>query len=123
MGIDIHCVSPAGSRDISNVHLIPNHNQVVFEGDALKMHCKVPSMIINFDLQETQIRDYITWSWFDKNVKLKFEDLKIENKFLAESGYMESTLNILNLNRNHAGIWSCSVKTIHGDHSKSIKFL
>lgn len=108
---------------MTSVQLVPDHNQVVFEGDSFRVHCKVPSITLNYDIQDTQATDHIKWLWTNQNPKDYFNDLIVENRFIAESGYIESTLTVPRLNRNHSGMWSCELDSNQRHYTKSIVLL
>lgn len=44
VGVDIHCKSASHNNLLPLLDLKPENNQVVFEGDSLKLHCKAPSI-------------------------------------------------------------------------------
>lgn len=116
MGVDIHCKSPITKQ--LTIHLHPFENQVVFEGDSLKLNCQAPS-IINFS-DVAELVPHLEWTWLDSNPMHHFDDVVIENKFLPEQGLIDSTLTIPKLERNHTGIWNCSLMSHKGNQSKGI---
>lgn len=116
IGVDIHCKSPITTQ--WNIRLHPFENQVVFEGDSLKLNCQAPS-IINFS-DSLELVPHLEWTWLDSNPMHHFNDLVIINKFLPELGVIDSTLFISKLERNHTGIWNCSIHSDQGNHSKGI---
>lgn len=121
IGVDIHCKSPAGNREVPMIELNPNHGQVVFEGDSLKLHCTALSVMDPFD-QDTSVRDNVTWSWHTYPGHF-FKNLVVDNRFLAEQGIISSSLVIPKLHHNHTGTWNCLLLTAQGNHSKSISIM
>lgn len=120
VGVDIHCKSPAGNQDMPIIDLTPAQNQVVFEGDTLKLNCQAPSILDAFDSVDSHMSPHLEWTWLDSNPKHHFGNISIEDRFLPEHGLMKSSLTIPNLERNHTGIWNCLMVSNQGNHSKGI---
>lgn len=120
VGVDIHCKSPAGNREMPIIDLSPLQNQVVFEGDTLKLNCQAPSILDVYDSIESHISPHLEWTWLDSNPKHHFNNISIENRFLPEHGLIKSSLTIPKLERNHTGIWNCLMVSNQGNHSKGI---
>lgn len=116
IGVDIHCKSPIHTQ--WSIRLNPVENQVVFEGDSLKLNCQAPS-IINFS-DTTELVPHLEWTWLDANPTHHFDDVVIENRFLPDLGVIDSNLIIPRLERNHTGIWNCSLNSDQGNQSKGI---
>lgn len=114
IGVDIHCKLPINR--MGTIHLHPFENQVVFEGDSLKLNCQAPS-IINFS-DRIELVPHLEWTWLDSNPTHHFEDVVIENKYVPDLGVIDSSLTIPKLERNHTGIWNCSL--ISGQGSQSV---
>ncbi|RZC32512.1 LRR 8 and/or HRM domain containing protein, partial [Asbolus verrucosus] len=114
IGVDIHCKSPALNGGFPVVEMKPDVNQVVFEGDALKLQCTAPI------ISDTPAYSKIEWTWLDSDPKLYFSDVTVEYHFLQSTGLISSTLRISRLNRNHTGIWNCLLISVQGNHSKGI---
>ncbi|KAF2882773.1 hypothetical protein ILUMI_23397 [Ignelater luminosus] len=123
IGIDIHCKSPAGSRELPVIKLEPNQSQVVFEGDTLKLVCTAPSLLDNFDVGDSQGSSYIEWLWLDSDPKNHFDEIEISNRFSIDSGLLISSLKISTLNRNHTGIWSCRLNSTQGNYSEGLMLI
>ncbi|XP_065170512.1 LOW QUALITY PROTEIN: adhesion G protein-coupled receptor A3 [Atheta coriaria] len=122
VGEDIHCKSPAKNRDIPIVDLTPDHSQVVFEGDSLRLNCRAPSMPEEYYKNEEneESHDRVEWLWLEKNARHYFNDVTIDNRFLADDGLIDSLLTIRRLNRNHSGVWNCHLITRNGNYTKGI---
>lgn len=123
IGIDIHCKSPAGSRELPIIKLEPNRSQVVFEGDSLKLVCTAPSLLDSFDIGDSQGNSYIEWLWLDSDPKNHFDEIEISNRFSIDSGLLISSLKISSLNRNHTGIWSCRLNSTQGNYSEGLMLI
>lgn len=117
IGVDIHCKSKALSKGFPLIEMKPSINQVVFEGDTLKLQCTAPSISDTYD---SPLSSKIEWTWLDSDPKLYFSDVSIENHFLQSTGLVASTLQIPKLQKNHTGIWNCLVVSMQGNHSKGI---
>ncbi|KYB24876.1 adhesion G protein-coupled receptor A3 [Tribolium castaneum] len=117
IGVDIHCKSKALSKGFPIIEMKPSVNQVVFEGDPLKLQCTAPSISDTYD---SPLSSKIEWTWLDSDPKLYFSDITIENHFLQSTGLVVSTLQIAKLKRNHTGIWTCLLLSMQGNHSKGI---
>ncbi|XP_017780514.1 PREDICTED: adhesion G protein-coupled receptor A3 [Nicrophorus vespilloides] len=120
VGVEIHCKSPATNREMPIVELIPDHGQVVFEGDSLRLQCRAPSSTDSFDMFDSEAKDRIEWMWLDSNPRHHFFDVDIQNRYLADSGLIDSSLSIAKLNRNHSGDWNCQLISQRGNHSRGI---
>lgn len=120
IGEDIHCKSSVANGEVPLIELNPNRDQIVFEGDSLKLNCIALSA---FDLQEAQPTDNLTWSWQRKHANITQDDLIIENRLLIDQGIISSTLLIKKVHENHTGNWSCQLITTHGNHSKDISIV
>lgn len=120
VGVDIHCKSPAGNRELPVIDLHPLQNQVVFEGDTLKMECSAPSIIAIHDELDSPSLPLLEWTWLDSNPLHHFDHISIDKRFLPEKGYIHSSLTIARLERNHTGIWNCLLVSNQGNHSKGI---
>lgn len=116
IGVDVHCRSFGGSREIPSVDLSPRNGQVIFEGDSLKLHCTA-LIITNF--QEAHVSDNVTWTWQQSSDTFN-KDVAIDNRFLNDQGIISSTLSIRTVRLNHTGNWSCHLLTTQGNHSKDI---
>lgn len=114
--MDIHCKSSVNM--VWTVQLHPFENQVVFEGDSLKLNCQAPS--ISEYSGTSELVPHLEWTWLDSNPLHHFDGVVIENKFLQDHGLIDSSLIIPKLERNHTGIWNCSLISEKGNHSKGI---
>lgn len=90
---------------------------MVFEGDSLKLNCQAPATKFP---ELTELLPHLEWTWLDSNPLHHFDDVQIENSFSPELGVMESSLTIPKLERNHTGIWNCSLISKQGNQSKGI---
>lgn len=126
VGVDVHCKSQAGSRELPMVDLSPSQTQVVFEGDAFQLNCRAPSLPDLFDSDDAPgIGDveYIKWFWLDSNPRNHFPDITIESHYSPDSGLIYSTLSIPKLTQNHTGIWSCQLPSSHTNYSKEVTII
>ncbi|XP_076258665.1 remoulade isoform X2 [Rhynchophorus ferrugineus] len=117
IGVNIHCKSPSHNNGVPLLELKPDINQVVFEGDSLKLHCHALSIMDTTDDSKLQ------WLWADMNPKNRFKDVSIMNNFSPGTGLIDSILTIKHLKSIHTGIWSCVFTSIQGNHSKNISVL
>ncbi|XP_019760183.2 adhesion G protein-coupled receptor A3 isoform X2 [Dendroctonus ponderosae] len=117
VGVDIHCRSASHNSLLPFLDLQPANNQVVFEGDALKLHCKAPS------ITDSTNDSRLDWLWLDSNPKDHFSDISIINDFLPNAGIIDSVLYLKKLSRSHTGLWSCLFSSTQGNHSKSTAIL
>ncbi|XP_050304221.1 adhesion G protein-coupled receptor A3 [Anthonomus grandis grandis] len=113
VGIDIHCRTASHNNILPLLDLKPENNQVVFEGDSLKLHCKAPSITDTMDDLSLE------WLWLDSKPKDHFPDITIVDEFLPNPGIIDSILIIKKLQKYHTGIWSCLFSSIQGNYSKS----
>ncbi|KAF5273055.1 hypothetical protein FQR65_LT04797 [Abscondita terminalis] len=124
IGIDIHCKSPAGNRDLPIISLTPDHTQLAFEGDVLEIICKVPTIFHNFDVSESQINSYLKWSWLNSDPKTHFSgNIEVTNRHSVESGLLISTLRISSLTRNQTGTWYCQLNSAQGNYSRGLTLI
>ncbi|CAG9766682.1 unnamed protein product [Ceutorhynchus assimilis] len=117
VGVDIHCKSATHDNLLPLLDLQPENNQMVFEGDSLKLHCRAPS------ITDSTNDSRLEWLWLDSKPKDHFSDISIVNEFLPNPGIVDSVLYIKKLTRSHAGIWSCLFSSIQGNHTKSTTIL
>lgn len=89
---------------------------MVFEGDSLRLSCQVPGL-------EGTSEPKLEWSWLDSNPKHHFSDIVIEEKFMPQLGLIDSSLVISRLERNHTGIWNCSLISNRGSQSRGIAII
>ncbi|CAH1961224.1 unnamed protein product [Acanthoscelides obtectus] len=121
IGDDILCKSPAENGDLPIVDLRPDNDQVVFEGDTLTLQCHAPTILDTYEEDSvTASASKLEWSWSGGNPTGHFPELSIEGRALPSAGRVWSTLTIPKLNRQHAGIWSCFLLSVHGNFSKEI---
>ncbi|XP_066141971.1 adhesion G protein-coupled receptor A3 isoform X1 [Euwallacea fornicatus] len=115
VGVDIHCKSASHDNLLPLLDLKPENNQVVFEGDSLKLQCKAPA--INDATNDSKLE----WLWLDSHPN--FPDVSMVNDFLPNPGIIVSVLYIKRLTRSHTGIWTCLYTSVQGNHSKSTTIL
>ncbi|XP_023943045.2 adhesion G protein-coupled receptor A3 [Bicyclus anynana] len=90
-------LSACGSVLPSNTLIVkPNHDQVVFEGDALKLTCSAPfaSVVAKYELK---------WD----HPMLEICDVNITNTDMQEEGIAESSVFFPNISSYHMGNWTC----------------
>lgn len=62
----------------------------------------------------------IHWRFNLEDPNEKFREIKVENRYLDDSGMLDSVLNIGIISRNHTGQWTCHLVSEKGNYSKSI---
>uniref|UniRef100_A0A8D8V4M1 Adhesion G protein-coupled receptor A3 n=1 Tax=Cacopsylla melanoneura TaxID=428564 RepID=A0A8D8V4M1_9HEMI len=100
------------------LELRPSNDQLVFEGDSLKLQCRV----VNFDV--TNDETFMNWSWGGRDPNIVFDQtVQIESKFPKDSGIRESTLLIDHITKNHSGSWQCQFTTGDVTHTITISVI
>ncbi|EAT41404.1 AAEL006957-PA, partial [Aedes aegypti] len=108
VGVDLHCAS-AGEAPI--LQLIPSVDQVLFQGDPLRLRCRAPR------LADT-LQDIV----FHEPLKL-FPSTTISTRPLSDIGILDSTLIIPQVKANHSGTWDCRLVTNSASYSKRISVI
>ncbi|XP_015431913.1 PREDICTED: adhesion G protein-coupled receptor A3 [Dufourea novaeangliae] len=110
------------------IELQPVHNQVVFAGDSLTLKCRAPSVTEDKNAK-------LHWLWYP-NATTNFMDLnafsdpqksltniKVDNRYLTDSGIVDSSLSIISVKEEHNGQWKCLLISINGNRTKSINVI
>uniref|UniRef100_A0A1B6D4N5 Ig-like domain-containing protein n=2 Tax=Clastoptera arizonana TaxID=38151 RepID=A0A1B6D4N5_9HEMI len=114
---DSHCGWPEYKEVITGVELRPDHNQVVFEGDSLRLLCRAVAISPELDVETT-------WFWSGVDPSDVFQhSVIVHDKHFQDSGLVESLLVIDVVNRNHSGDWSCLLVSSQGNHSHGISVI
>ncbi|XP_019534117.2 adhesion G protein-coupled receptor A3 [Aedes albopictus] len=135
VGVDLHCAS-AGEAPM--LQLIPSVDQVLFQGDPLRLRCRAPRLAVGSvrDSEDIHIRSHIFWGWsstrttedplqdivFHEPLKL-FPSSTISTRPLSDGGILDSTLIIPQVKANHSGTWDCRLVTSSASFSKRISVI
>ncbi|KAI5706211.1 hypothetical protein M8J76_007260 [Diaphorina citri] len=104
--------------DVQILELRPSQNQLVFEGDSLKLQCRV----VNADVTDDDT--IMNWSWGGQDPNIVFDQtVQIESKFPRDSGIRESTLIIDHITKNHSGTWNCEFISGDINHTSTISVI
>lgn len=119
----IDCSTPYQPEDGKiTLKLQPFEDQIVFEGDSLKLNCVVTGLQTNYGKKREIVSNTslpISWSLLDK--KLGNEYSKIENKYSLEGGTVTNSLYISKIDSIHSGHWKCQLNHNHTTvYSKTI---
>ncbi|XP_014276232.1 adhesion G protein-coupled receptor A3 [Halyomorpha halys] len=102
------------------IELSPDHDQVVFEGDSLRMDCRS-----GLGSHESKV----VWYWAGLLPETVFTNsVHVENKQFSvvnadSSGIIESSLIIDKLENNHTGEWNCELFSNEGNHSSTVSVI
>ncbi|XP_024943552.1 adhesion G protein-coupled receptor A3 isoform X2 [Cephus cinctus] len=110
------------------IEIRPGHNQVVFAGDSITLKCRAPSIT-----EDKNAR--LSWLW-NPNItnevleqdaytdpRNTLSNIKVENRHLADSGIVDSSLSIVPLTEEHNGQWNCQLVSVYGNKSKAISVI
>ncbi|XP_050594181.1 adhesion G protein-coupled receptor A3 isoform X2 [Bombus affinis] len=110
------------------IELRPVHNQVVFAGDSITLKCRAPSIT-----EDRNAR--LSWLWYpnttsetvDLNTFLdpqkSLSNIKVDNRYLADSGIVDSSLSIVPVKEEHNGQWNCLLVSVNGNRTKAINVI
>ncbi|CAL7937400.1 unnamed protein product [Xylocopa violacea] len=110
------------------IELQPVHNQVVFVGDSITLKCRAPSIT-----EDRSAR--LSWLWYPNitseavnldvfiDPEKSLSNIKIDNRYLADNGIVDSSLSILPVKEEHNGQWNCLLISINGNRSKAISVI
>ncbi|XP_039283011.1 adhesion G protein-coupled receptor A3 [Nilaparvata lugens] len=106
--------SQTASHATSFLELRPQHNQVVFEGDSLKLQCRV--------VKESASEDsVIYWKWAGLNPIEVFDGaIVVSNRSIKDSGLIESVIQVEYLTSNYSGQWDCHLTSSVANQSTSV---
>ncbi|XP_014603213.1 PREDICTED: adhesion G protein-coupled receptor A3 isoform X1 [Polistes canadensis] len=111
-----------------SVELRPIQNQVVFAGDSITLKCRAPSIIDDKNAR-------LNWLWYPnttteifdldvyKDPQSSLPNIKIENRYLSDSGIVDSSLSIIPVKDEHNGQWNCFLTSMNGNRSKEISVI
>ncbi|XP_023288485.1 adhesion G protein-coupled receptor A3, partial [Orussus abietinus] len=107
------------------VEIKPDQSQVVFAGDSITLKCRAPSII-------EDRRAKLNWLWNPNataetlaldaytDPQNKLPNVIIENRYLSDSGIVDSSLQIAHVQEEHGGRWNCLLVSTHGNGSRAI---
>ncbi|XP_078036263.1 remoulade isoform X2 [Augochlora pura] len=107
------------------IELRPIQNQVVFAGDSLTLKCRAPSITEDKNAK-------LSWLWYpntttnvvDLNAfsdpQKSLSNIKVDNRYLKDSGIVDSSLSIISVKEEHNGQWNCLLLSVNGNRTKSI---
>ncbi|XP_031836656.2 remoulade isoform X3 [Nomia melanderi] len=107
------------------IELRPIHNQVVFVGDSLTLKCRAPSITEDKNAK-------LSWLWYPNTTtnivdlnsfsdpQESLSNIKIDNRYLRDSGIVDSSLSIISVKEEHNGQWNCLLLSVNGNRTKSI---
>ncbi|XP_034944600.1 adhesion G protein-coupled receptor A3 [Chelonus insularis] len=108
------------------IDIYPDQNQVVFAGDSISLKCRAPSITDDRSAK-------LNWLWnpslIDDSPKLfvdpqeTLSNIKVDNRYLSDSGIVDSSLSIFPVKQEHNGQWNCLLYSIHGNKTKSISII
>ncbi|XP_076677728.1 remoulade isoform X4 [Andrena cerasifolii] len=111
------------------IELRPVHNQVVFAGDSLTLKCRAPSIIKDRNAK-------LSWLWYPNTTateiinldaftdpEKRLSNIKVDNRYLADSGIVDSSLSIASVKEEHNGQWNCLLVSVNGSRSKAISVI
>ncbi|XP_043512132.1 adhesion G protein-coupled receptor A3 isoform X4 [Frieseomelitta varia] len=110
------------------IELRPIHNQVVFAGDSITLKCRAPSITDDKNAR-------LSWLWYpntttenaDLNAFLdpqkSLSNIKVDNRYLADSGIVDSSLSIVPIKDEHNGQWNCLLVSVNGNRTKAISVI
>ncbi|XP_043685451.1 adhesion G protein-coupled receptor A3 isoform X2 [Vespula pensylvanica] len=111
-----------------SVELRPIQNQIVFAGDSITLKCRAPSIIDDKNAR-------LNWLWYPnttteifdldiyKDPQSSLPNIKIENRYLSDSGIVDSSLSIVPVKDEHNGQWNCFLTSMNGNRSKEISVI
>ncbi|RZF33859.1 hypothetical protein LSTR_LSTR009883 [Laodelphax striatellus] len=109
-----YCDWPHAPHPTSFLELRPDHNQVVFEGDSLKLQCRVVKESASDD-------SVIYWKWAGLNPIEVFDGaIIVTNRSIKDSGLIESVLQVEYLTSNYSGQWDCHLSSSVVNQSTSV---
>ncbi|CAK9824102.1 Adhesion G protein-coupled receptor A3 [Anthophora retusa] len=110
------------------IELRPVRNQVVFAGDSITLKCRAPSIT-----EDRSAR--LSWLWYPnttseivdlnafRDPQETLTNIKIDNRYLADSGIVDSSLSIVSIKEEHNGQWNCLLVSVNGNRSKAISVI
>ncbi|RWS12610.1 adhesion G protein-coupled receptor A3-like isoform X2 [Dinothrombium tinctorium] len=102
---------------LSLFELIPNTDQLAFEGDAFTFQCRVADSKSNVELIWLKNGQVV-----DERIDSQIVTKSSNGSFDGNSLHV-SSLTITALRSQHSGKWFCHVITPHGNDSKSVNLM
>ncbi|XP_059618129.1 adhesion G protein-coupled receptor A3 [Phlebotomus argentipes] len=132
IGTDLHCESQLQTH----LELMPEHDQVLFEGDALAIRCRAPRVAVGakMDSEDLPPGAHVFWGWsevilapnstenitFLEPIQQFATTIQITENQIADRGLLNSILKIPSVSRNHSGMWNCRLRSEQANFSRSI---
>jgi adhesion G protein-coupled receptor A3 len=127
IGEDIHCSQSTSLQQ--QLELIPDKDQLIFEGDSLTLICRAPRIALSMrDHEDFALKSNVYWGWSEKivppnskedlfieNPKDKFPSVLIDEKVISNLGILQSVLKIPYVTRNHSGLYDCTMQQQKGE--------
>ncbi|XP_043269261.1 adhesion G protein-coupled receptor A3 isoform X2 [Venturia canescens] len=110
------------------IEIRPGQSQVVFAGDSITLKCRAPSITEDRNAKLNWLwNPNITTEAVDTNVYVDpqntLSNVKVENRYLSDSGIVASSLSIVPVQEEHHGQWNCFLVSIYGNRSKTINMI
>ncbi|XP_055683344.1 adhesion G protein-coupled receptor A3 [Lutzomyia longipalpis] len=132
IGQDLHCESQLQTH----LELLPDHDQILFEGDALSIRCRAPRVAVGakMDSEDLPPGAHVFWGWsnvilapnstenitFVEPIQQFAATIQITENQIADRGLLNSILRIPSVGRNHTGMWNCRLRSEQANFSRSI---
>ncbi|XP_063993527.1 adhesion G protein-coupled receptor A3 [Diachasmimorpha longicaudata] len=103
----------------------PDQNQIIFVGDSMNLECSVPSITDDRSAR-------LDWTWNPSifngtgsfiNPQDTLSNIKVENRYLSNSGVIHSSITIFPVRKEHNGQWNCQLISIYGNKSKTVSMV
>ncbi|XP_072742935.1 adhesion G protein-coupled receptor A3 [Anoplolepis gracilipes] len=110
------------------IEIRPVQNQVVFAGDSITLKCRAPSITVDQSAR-------LNWLWYPnasaeivdlsayKDPRKNLPNIKIDNRYLSDSGIVDSALSIVPVKEEHNGQWNCLLVSMNGNKSKAVSVI
>ncbi|EFN65630.1 Probable G-protein coupled receptor 125 [Camponotus floridanus] len=110
------------------IEIRPVQNQVVFAGDSITLKCRAPSITVDQSAR-------LNWLWYPnasaeivdlsayKDPRKSLSNIKIDNRYLSDSGIVDSALSIVPVKEEHNGQWNCLLVSVNGNKSKAVSVI
>ncbi|XP_070526117.1 adhesion G protein-coupled receptor A3 isoform X2 [Cardiocondyla obscurior] len=110
------------------IEIRPVQNQVVFAGDSITLKCRAPSITVDKSAR-------LNWLWYPnasaeimdlnayKDPRKTLPNIKVDNRYLSDSGIVDSALSIVPINEKHNGQWNCLLVSVNGNKSKAVSVI
>lgn len=111
------------------IEIQPGQSQVVFEGDSITLKCSAPSITddksarLNWLWNSSLHLENIDEKYFIDPREKNLSNIKVENRYLSDSGIIDTSLNIHPVKDEHNGQWNCQLISIYGNKSKTISII